>query len=322
MAFTVTQQINGFLTKYRDLSRADILALLQEVYDTECLRLRLTNDSEDFALVSGQRTYAFDVSKATVLRVWDAALVYNTTDPSPLNKMSVRQFEVGGRVPRVQSSDYPQDVYQELSLTSAKQLGLSPPPSFSTLAVSSVSNASPVVVGTTVAHGLADGVQVYVQDVGGNTAANGLYYARVSAPYGSTTTFSLYADSAFASPVVGNGAYTTGGLVATSTGPFMRVWVTRKVTLGEATGTTSLPDSITELDYLNSGMWLKHSRHRHKDDLPENTALWHFWEAKMRQQITSLMPDVTPRYEPYIRRTARSRQPSESRMTGDDARRS
>lgn len=319
MSFTVTQQVDDFLKRYRDLSRAGVVALVQEVFDDESRRLRLSNDSEDFALVANQRAYPFDTTKATVIRAWDAALVYDSVDPSPIEKVSVRRFETGQQVPRVMGSGTPFSIYQEMSSGAAKQVALYPPPATSTLVVSAASNASPIVVTTTSVHGLSDGSAVYIQDVQGNTAANGSFYARASSPYGSTTTFSLYSDSAFASPVVGNGAWTSGGLVAIPTSPFMRVWVTRRIVLGEASNTTSLPDSILSLDYLSAGAWLKHASRRHKGDVPELTGLWDHWQTKMRGEITSLFPDVVPRFEPYIRRTAQSLT-GRSKLTGNDAR--
>lgn len=67
--------------------------------------------------------------------------------------------------------------------------------------VTSASNATPVVIGCT-AHGYSNGNTVYVTQVGGNTAANGQWViANVTA-----NTFEL-------STSVGNGAYTSGGVV-------------------------------------------------------------------------------------------------------------
>lgn len=68
------------------------------------------------------------------------------------------------------------------------------------LAVTGATNATPIVITTSVAHGLATGALVSISGVGGNTAANGKWtITNVTA-----TTFSL--DTS-----VGNGVYTSGG---------------------------------------------------------------------------------------------------------------
>lgn len=68
-------------------------------------------------------------------------------------------------------------------------------------AVTGATNATPIVI-TAVAHGLTTGEQVYIQGVGGNTAANGLWTVTV-----------LTADTFSLNTSVGNGAYTSGGFV-------------------------------------------------------------------------------------------------------------
>jgi hypothetical protein len=74
--------------------------------------------------------------------------------------------------------------------------------------VTSATNATPIVI-TGSANSFVSGSPVYVNGVGGNTAANKQFYA--CNPTG--TTFQLYSDAGCsASPVAGNGAYTSGGL--------------------------------------------------------------------------------------------------------------
>ena len=69
--------------------------------------------------------------------------------------------------------------------------------------VSDATNATPIEVTTTTAHGLVDGHRVTVASVGGNTGANGTFRIRVTA----TDKFELI-DSA------GTGSYTSGGTVS------------------------------------------------------------------------------------------------------------
>lgn len=71
--------------------------------------------------------------------------------------------------------------------------------------VSGATNATPIVITTSAAHGYASGDEVVIAGVGGNTAANGRWKITVT----SSTQFSL---QTFAGDnVAGNGAYTSGG---------------------------------------------------------------------------------------------------------------
>lgn len=67
-------------------------------------------------------------------------------------------------------------------------------------AVSAATNATPIVITTAAAHSLTTGQYVSIQNVGGNTAANGNWVVTVV----DSTRFSLNTS-------VGNGAYTSGG---------------------------------------------------------------------------------------------------------------
>lgn len=66
--------------------------------------------------------------------------------------------------------------------------------------VGDATNASPIVITTSAAHGLPTGAYVKIASVGGNTAANGNWFITSTG----STTFSLDGST-------GNGAYTSGG---------------------------------------------------------------------------------------------------------------
>lgn len=75
------------------------------------------------------------------------------------------------------------------------------------VAVSAASNATPIVLTVPSGHGISADDYVYVESVGGNTAANGMF--RASAVGATSVTLE---DS------VGNAAYTSGGYVSKVTG--------------------------------------------------------------------------------------------------------
>lgn len=77
----------------------------------------------------------------------------------------------------------------------------------SALTVTGATNASPIVVTTSAAHGLVTGQYVNIQNVLGNTATNGNWVVTKL----SSTTFSLNGST-------GNGAYTSGGTAKAMTG--------------------------------------------------------------------------------------------------------
>jgi hypothetical protein len=79
-----------------------------------------------------------------------------------------------------------------------------------TLTVSGATNATPIQITTTAAHGLATGERVWIYGVQGNNAANGVFYVSVTGP----TTFTLYSGFTAGAPsgaVAGSGAYVAAG---------------------------------------------------------------------------------------------------------------
>lgn len=107
--------------------------------------------------------------------------------------------------------------------------------------ITGATNATPIQITTASAHGMTTGQQVYIDNVGGNTAANGLW--TVTAAGGPTSTTLTLNTS------VGNGAYTTGGALASVTGgQVSRCWF--------AVGTTpfrSGPAFRTDLSNASAG---------------------------------------------------------------------
>jgi len=109
--------------------------------------------------------------------------------------------------------------------------------------VTDATNATPIVITTASAHGYSTGEKIIVQDVGGNTAANGLWFITVL----STTTLSLDTSA-------GNGAYTSGGFVTNRsmiTG--MHVTVASHIQRGGLTGAFTNGDDAAAYTAQNSG---------------------------------------------------------------------
>jgi len=123
------------------------------------------------------------------------------------------------------------------------------------LLVNGATNATPIVITTTTDHNLTSGDFVYIDGVGGNTAANGYFSIVVL----SSTTFSLNSS-------VGNGAYTSGGRVGTAdrisrcvysggniNGTFASSW--RATPLGSSWGTGCL--TMNETDFNSNDQQLQ-----------------------------------------------------------------
>jgi hypothetical protein len=75
--------------------------------------------------------------------------------------------------------------------------------------IKAATNATPVAIETTDAHGLKDGDEIKIRDVTGNDAANGSFFARVKDP----KTIELFSDTGLTNAVAGTGAFQSGGVM-------------------------------------------------------------------------------------------------------------
>lgn len=92
--------------------------------------------------------------------------------------------------------------------------------------ITGASNASPIVITTSAAHGYTSGDTVLIKYVEGNLAANGTFSITVLSP----TTFSLNASS-------GTGAFSgTNGLVANQTPPYIEILENTYLSFGTTSG--------------------------------------------------------------------------------------
>jgi hypothetical protein len=104
-------------------------------------------------------------------------------------------------------------VYAQLMPNQARFRGANSPTPIcgyaATVPVTAAINATPVVLSAT--YPLWNGQQVEISGIGGNTAANGIYYAQTSGyPSGQ---FALYQDAGLTMPVAGSGNYSGGGVI-------------------------------------------------------------------------------------------------------------
>lgn len=112
--------------------------------------------------------------------------------------------------------------------------------------ITGATNATPIVVTTSAAHGLQTNEIIYISGVGGNTNANGYFVAQVV----STTTVALTAYPA-GTNVAGSGAYTSGGTLQ-SLGYGVTVPVPNDLTDVLQAGSINVPHeaAIDRLAYL------------------------------------------------------------------------
>ena len=115
--------------------------------------------------------------------------------------------------------------------------------------VTAATNATPIVVTVSTAHGLSDGAIVTVQLAQGNTAANGTWQVVAS----SATTLTLK-DRLTGVNSVGNGAYVAGSAVLITNAPQSNqpVWAIKRLTYG-ASGLLRQGWSEGSTNALNAG---------------------------------------------------------------------
>jgi hypothetical protein len=114
--------------------------------------------------------------------------------------------------------------------------------------IGSATNANPVVVTTTSAHGLTNGSQVLISDVGGMEEINGndFYVSLID-----STSFYLYNDPALSDSVDGTdyGIYTSGGN-ATNTGGVIGALINVIIDVIDNSGSVNYPKDNDRMDVL------------------------------------------------------------------------
>lgn len=156
------------------------------------------------------------------------------------------------------------------------------PASFVGGGITAASNANPITITTSVAHGLASGAAVAIAGVLGNTAANGIW--GISATGANTFTLN---------GAIGNGAYTSGGTVnVCTTAPF----------IADLTGPggTAAPAGITQTTTVLSGVTVSNPAAFFGQAYESNIAL----AARCRLKLQSLSPNGAAGAYKYFALTA------------------
>lgn len=246
MATSWAAVIDEIRRKAPSLARTVAVLDLQRIINELDRQFWLTRDEQIIPFVANQARYTVDVS---VLRVWDADVQYGNKNAPHLRQKSIRTFDQSESIQsRLLTTGSPEIIYLDPQPDGDRQVAFYPVPANTSLTLTGATNASPVVATSLTAHNLSDSYQVFIAGVLGNLAANGSFYADVL----SSTTFALYSDSALTLPVAGTGAYTSGGVLATSALPFGRLHVSRKVTVSDSTN--AYPPASMD-DYLEGLIW-------------------------------------------------------------------
>lgn len=212
--------------------------------------------------VSGQLLYDAD---STIIRVFNSDRLYGDGTRQPMTARGTT--EMNHRFPGWRGVQGTPDIVGLTQNTTTGQYFFYPKPNFSTLVVSSITNASPPLVTTTTAHGLTDGSRVDIENATGTTLT-GSYYVSVGIQWGvsPTTQFVLFSDSSLTLPIAASGVG-TAGLVATQQYPMAALDCTQTTPLTSASNMQNLPQ-IRRL-YANAMRFLWAQDHR-----PEQVGVW------------------------------------------------
>jgi hypothetical protein len=229
MANTAAQVIAKAQRTFPELDDTVALEHLNDEWAHLAVRYNLLDGETWHALTEDDREILL---AETVARVQKAHLYTGADVSSPLRYLPESENDTYNSNWRVADSGTPKTYFlgaESSGNTGIRSFGLDPKPNTSTITVTDATNATPIVITTGSAHGLADGDQVRPINVGGNTAANVLAYAKVTGY--STTTFAMYSDEDLTTAIAGNSAYTSGGHIVAADSPAVRLFAQRSTTL-------------------------------------------------------------------------------------------
>jgi hypothetical protein len=103
------------------------------------------------------------------------------------------------------------------------------------------------------------------------------------------------------------GVFPVPNATAVTAYPTVRLSVARNQTLGESSNVTSLPESVFDNEVYKAGVWLRHARTRHKEDIGEHMEIFLAEKAKLKARETNLLAEVYPRNDPFFGQLSRPR---------------
>lgn len=297
MATTWSVLVTNLREKTPEFSRTLAVSYLQRTCNELVRDFGLTRDEEYIGFVDGQARYDFN---ANILKVYVAELQTGHGEPTKLNQKSIRLFDISPSAGRLAVSGTPCDIYLDPGATGERRTGFFPVPSTTTLTIASSTNATPIVVTTSVDHDLEDGDPVYIAGHLVNTNANGQYYAKRTGY--SDTTFALYSDSDLTTAVAGNGVGAGTGYVGVAGNPFCRLHVVRRVTVVDDAAAT-IPESMDDMvGALLAGAWAQWLQD-FGDDKEHKAAERDYIRSRatLQRGTGGVLADVKPVQQPYIR---------------------
>lgn len=299
MATLVSTVVTAAQQDFNDLTAAKALELFNAAHAKICRHVKLYEDDVvNIPLTSGTRTYTFDKD---ILRVWSAYLYTASTSYIQLEEFSEDEGDYREQGIRGAGSASPFRWFMQGPL-----IGFDPTPNITTpsTAITGATTATPIVM-TAVGHGMTaagNGLPlnaVTITGAGGNTPANGTYYAK----YVSANSFSLYSDMAQTIPVVGAGVYTSGGVVSsTASYSIVTAYCQKRRTLAL---TDYIPSMVLYYDAWTSEiayLWAKHRHRDQRDDLERqarkdlNALSWEIMGRPIRLKPTQVFHVPTIRH--------------------------
>ncbi len=131
MAITVQSIVDQARIRFKDITEAQAVIYLNEIYRDVIFDLRVLVTQENVSLVADQREYVLDQK---IVRVWSANYVTSANNNSALtlNPVSIRELDNVTPTWKYMASGQPVDAYISVNSSGQKVLGLDPKPSTGT----------------------------------------------------------------------------------------------------------------------------------------------------------------------------------------------
>lgn len=131
MAITVQSIVDQARIRFKDITEAQAVIYLNEIYRDVIFDLRVLVTQENVSLVADQREYVLDQKD---VRVWSVAYATSANDNTTLILNPVSSRELDNTTPpwRYMASGQPVDAYVSVNSSGQKVLGLDPKPSVGT----------------------------------------------------------------------------------------------------------------------------------------------------------------------------------------------